>query len=124
MTQEWRFWNSMRVTLTYAVGMATIPYCLALPLALFLNMQFRGRAAFRTLFFLPVVTPVSAAGLVFVYLFSTDFGAVNAALIGLHLIDKPINPSCYLGHCKVHAPSGTVVVSQPNFPEATWTARL
>lgn len=91
MTQEWRFWNSLRVTLTYAFGMVSIPYCLALPLALFLNMKLPGRAAFRTLFFLPVVTPVTAAGLVFVYLFNTDFGVVNTVLMALGLIHKPIS---------------------------------
>ena len=91
MVGEWRFWNSMRVTLTYALGMVFIPYSLALPLALFMNMKIPGRAVFRTLFFLPVVTPISAAGLVFVYLFNTDFGIVNSALLSLDLVQKPIS---------------------------------
>lgn len=91
MTQEWRFWNSLRVTLTYAFGMVIFPYALALPLALFMNMKIKGRALFRTLFFLPVVTPVSAAGLVFVFLFNTNFGIVNAALTALGLIQEPIS---------------------------------
>jgi multiple sugar transport system permease protein len=95
MVQEWRFWNSIRVTLTYAAGLLVIPYCVALPLALFMNMKIPGRAVFRTLFFLPAVTPISAAGLVFVYLFSTDFGIVNSALMSMGFIQEPIG---WLGH--------------------------
>jgi len=91
MTQEWRFWNSLTVTLKYAFGLLVIPYALALPMALFMNMKIKARAVFRTLFFLPVVTPVSAAGLVFVFLFNTDFGIVNSGLLSLGLIQQPVS---------------------------------
>lgn len=107
MTQEWRFWNSLRVTVTYAFGLVVIPYALALPLALFLNMNIPGRAVFRTLFFLPVVTPVTAAGLVFVYLFNTEFGIINSALIALNLIQKPIS---WLGHALTAVPATLAMI--------------
>ncbi|MHB1296297.1 MAG: carbohydrate ABC transporter permease [Anaerolineae bacterium] len=83
MVQETRFWNSVRVTLTFAIGMVVIPYSIALPLALFMNAAMRGREFFRTIFFLPVVTPISASALVFRYLFNTDYGLVNELLQGL-----------------------------------------
>ncbi len=86
MVHEPRFWNSMRVTLTYAIGMVLIPYGVALPLALFMNMAIRGRQIFRTIFFLPVVTPISASALVFVYLFNTDYGLINYVLLKLGII--------------------------------------
>jgi ABC-type sugar transport system permease subunit len=107
MTQEWRFWNSLRVTLTYAFGMVVFPYALALPLALFMNIKIKGRALFRTLFFLPVVTPVSAAGLVFVFLFNTDFGIVNAALRALGLIQTPIS---WLGRAQTAIPTTLTMI--------------
>jgi ABC-type sugar transport system permease subunit len=107
MFDDWRFWNSIRVTLVYAFGMVVVPYCIALPLALFLNMKIPGRAVFRTLFFLPVVTPVSAAGLVFVYLFNTDFGVVNSALMSLNLIPKPIS---WLGHAETAIPATLTMI--------------
>jgi multiple sugar transport system permease protein len=91
MRLEWRFWNSLRVSATYAIGMATLPYLLALPLAIFMNMKIRGRAVFRTMFFLPVVTPIASAGIVFVYLFNTDFGLVNSVLLKTNLISTPIS---------------------------------
>ncbi len=86
-----RFWNSFRVTLIYAAGLVVVPYLLALPLALFLNTKIPGRAIFRTLFFLPVVTPITAAGMVFIYLFNTDFGFVNSVLLNLGVIEAPIS---------------------------------
>lgn len=107
MTEEWRFWNSMRVTLTYAIGMVIIPYAIALPLALFMNMKIKGRALFRTLFFLPVVTPVSAAGLVFVYLFNTDYGIVNAFLKQIGLITENIS---WLGRAETAIPTTMMMI--------------
>jgi len=62
----------------------------ALPLALFLNMRIPGRTVFRTLFFLPAVTPITAAGLVFVYLFNTNFGIINTALLALGVVSEPV----------------------------------
>jgi len=107
MVQEWRFWNSLRVTSIYAAGMVVFPYALALPLALFMNMKIKGRTLYRTLFFLPVVTPVSAAGLVFVFLFNTDFGIVNAALVSLGLIGTPIS---WLGRAGTAIPTTLTMI--------------
>ncbi len=95
LVKDWRFWNDLRVSLTYTIGMVLGPYCVALPLALFMNMRMRGRALFRTLFFLPVVTPVSAAGLVFIYLLNADYGIINYVLRFLGIIHGPYS---WLGH--------------------------
>ena len=123
MSKEWRFWNSLRVTLTYAVGMVFIPYLIALPLAIFMNMKIKGRAVFRTLFFLPVVTPMTAAGLVFVFLFNTDFGIVNSVLINLHLISEPVS---WLGRGATAIPTTLVMIvwSQAGFNAVTLLAGL
>jgi multiple sugar transport system permease protein len=53
-------------------------------LAVLVNQKIRGRALFRTLFYLPAVVPPVAAALTFRLLFDRDAGAVNAAgdLIG------------------------------------------
>jgi len=107
MTQEWRFWNSLRVTLTYAVGLVFLPYMVALPLALFMNMKIKGRAIFRTLFFLPVVTPITAVGLVFVFMFNTDFGIVNTALLNIGLIAEPIS---WLGRGETAIPTTMIMI--------------
>jgi ABC-type sugar transport system permease subunit len=102
-----RFWNSLRVTLTYAAGLTFIPYMIALPLALFLNMRVPGRGVFRTLFFLPVVTPITAAGMVFIYLFNTDFGVINSFLMWLRVISEPIS---WLGRAETAIPASMALI--------------
>jgi ABC-type sugar transport system permease subunit len=123
MAQEWRFRNSLRVTLIYAAGLVVIPYMLALPMALFLNMKIKARAVFRTIFFLPVVTPVSAAGLVFVFLFNTDFGIINSALLNVGLIREPVS---WLGHAETAIPASLTMIvwSNAGFNAVTFLAGL
>ncbi len=72
------FWDSARVTLWYAVG--TVPITLALSVAAGLAL-FRVRAmagVLRTAFFLPYVTSVVAAAMVWRELFAPRSGLVNA----------------------------------------------
>jgi multiple sugar transport system permease protein len=107
MVQTDRFWNSLRVTLIYAAGLVIIPYLLALPLALFLNTKIPGRAIFRTLFFLPVVTPITAAGMVFIYLFNTDFGVINSFLLSWGIIDERIS---WLGRANTAIPASMSLI--------------
>lgn len=80
------FWNSVRVTVYYAVGMTLGGLLLGLLLAVLLNQQIIGRTFYRTLYFLPVVTPTVASGIVWKYLFDPSQGAVNhlLSIVGLH----------------------------------------
>ena len=74
------FWNSLRVTVLYAGGMTVISLALGMLVASLLNGQIRGRAFYRALYFLPVVTPTVAAGVVWKYLFDPSQGVVNRSL--------------------------------------------
>ncbi|MBV7339394.1 sugar ABC transporter permease [Chloroflexi bacterium TSY] len=123
MVQTPRFWNSMRVTLTYAAGLVIIPYLVALPLALFLNMKIPGRGAFRTLFFLPAVTPITAAGMVFIFLFNTEFGVINYFLLSLNLISEPVS---WLGRGETAIPASMALIvwGQAGFNAVTLLAGL
>lgn len=123
MAQEWRFRNSLRVTLIYAAGLVIIPYLISLPMALFMNMKIKARAVFRTIFFLPVVTPVSAAGLVFVFLFNTDFGIINSALLAIGLIQEPVS---WLGRAATAIPATLTMIvwSNAGFNAVTLLAGL
>jgi len=59
---------------------------LALGLALILNARFtKGKGFFRTLYFIPVVTPIVAVASMFILIFDNQYGLLNAALqkIGL-----------------------------------------
>jgi multiple sugar transport system permease protein len=52
----------------------------ALLLAVALNQKLLGRAAFRTIFYLPAITPSVASAVVWRQIFNTDFGVLNNIL--------------------------------------------
>jgi multiple sugar transport system permease protein len=52
----------------------------ALGLALLLNMNVRGQAIYRTLFYIPSIVPVIASSMIFVWIFQPSFGLVNSLL--------------------------------------------
>jgi len=72
---------------------ASVPLSLlcGLGIALLLNNQLlRGRGVFRTLFFLPVVTPFVVVAIIWKWLYNGDFGLFNYYLLKTNLIDKPL----------------------------------
>lgn len=77
------FWNSLRVTLIYAGAMTLSALALGMFVAVLLNQNIFGRALYRTLYFLPVITPTVAAGVVWKYLFDPSQGVVNRLLGGI-----------------------------------------
>lgn len=79
------FWNSLRVTLLYAVGVTFLALALGLGVAVLLNQPIRGQAVYRVLYFLPVITPTVASGVVWKYLFDPTQGVVNRGLLAVGL---------------------------------------
>lgn len=80
------FRNSLFVTGIYALGITVASLALGVFVALLLNQGLRGRAVYRALYFLPVITPSVAAGVVWKALFDPSQGAVNGLLerVGIH----------------------------------------
>lgn len=78
------FRNSMVVTVLYAMAVCALSVGTGLGAACLLNGRLRGRAVYRTAFFLPVVTSSIAAAAVWRYLFDQS-GPVNAALTAFGL---------------------------------------
>ena len=76
-------WRTARWTLVAVIGQIGI----GLPVALYLNMQFRGRAFTRTLALVPWVVPAPVVAIVWVYIFDGNFGVFNELLLRLGLID-------------------------------------
>jgi multiple sugar transport system permease protein len=74
------FWNSLRVTALYAGGMTLGSLWLGLLVATLLNLKVSGRSFYRALYFLPVITPTVAAGVVWKHLFDPSQGVVNRSL--------------------------------------------
>src|SRR5688500_19423283 len=63
---------------------------IGLLIALLLNNQIRARGFFRTLFYIPVITPLVIAAIIWKWVFNGDYGLLNYYLIKLHVIDEPL----------------------------------
>jgi len=72
------FWNSMGVTGIYILGTVIPSVIIGLLLAALLNIEWiKGRGLFRTLFYIPVVTSMAAAAVIWGWLYEPNFGLVN-----------------------------------------------
>ena len=85
-----RFGGAIVNTLYYTAASVPLTMGLGLLIALLLNNQIRARGFFRTLFYLPVVTPLVIAAIIWKWLYSGDFGLLNYYLIQVGLIDEPL----------------------------------
>lgn len=74
------FQLAVRNTLIIVLIGVPITIVLALGSALFINSLRRGRGLFQTIYFLPYVTSTIAIGLVFRWLFHSDYGYINYVL--------------------------------------------
>ncbi len=83
------FWPSMGRTVEYAFVMVPIGIGLSLLAATLLNQGLKGTAIYRTLFFLPSLTPVVAAAVIWRWLYQPDFGAINWLLWELGVDQGP-----------------------------------
>jgi multiple sugar transport system permease protein len=80
-----KFIRSMINTLLYAIG--TVPFSIALAtiLAVLLNQKIKGMVVYRTLYFIPVITMPIAVGMVWKWLYNSEFGLINYVLGSLNL---------------------------------------
>ena len=71
------FFASVRATALYTF--LSVPACVAVSfaLALLLNTRIRARGLFRAALFLPVIIPLAASSVIWMWLFQPDFGVVN-----------------------------------------------
>jgi multiple sugar transport system permease protein len=72
-------------TLYYTILEVPLSTAGALGLALLLNMNVRGKAFYRTLFYIPSIVPIVASSLIFVWIFQPSFGIVNSLLADVHI---------------------------------------
>jgi multiple sugar transport system permease protein len=80
------FWSAFVNTLYFALVGGPLTVAVSLFAALLVNAKVtRFKAAFRTIYFAPVVTTLVAVALVFKYLYHPRFGLLNLALGALHL---------------------------------------
>jgi multiple sugar transport system permease protein len=84
-TLDNQFWASLGRTARYALMVVPLGIVCSLLAALLLNQGFKGTAAFRTVFFLPSITPIIASVLIWLWMLQPSIGVVNylLSLVGI-----------------------------------------
>lgn len=84
-TQDKEFWNSLKVTILFALYTVPGKLIMALAVAMFLNRDLKGINLIRTLYYIPSLFGGSVAVALLWRLMFLDNGVVNAMLTTLHL---------------------------------------
>ena len=77
-------------TFWWVVGSIAFQVVLGVATAVLLNQNFRGRAALRSAALIPWVIPGIVAATTWAWMFHTEFGIINYALVGGGVIPAPI----------------------------------
>lgn len=78
-------WQALVNTFKYAIIEVPFSIAIALVLAVLLNRKMVGRAAYRTIFFLPMVAAPAAIAMVWRWLYNSEFGLLN------HILGAKVN---------------------------------
>jgi multiple sugar transport system permease protein len=74
------FWDALRVTLTYALFSVPAGIVASLGIALLMNQSVPGLRIWRTIYYLPAVVSGVAVAMLWIWVFHSEFGAINLAL--------------------------------------------
>jgi multiple sugar transport system permease protein len=74
------FIPSVKATAYFAFGSVFLRIIYSFLIAALLNQEIRGKAIFRTIYYLPVIVPVIASSMIWTWAYSVDFGLFNAIL--------------------------------------------
>lgn len=74
-----RFWTSLYNTVFYMIGIP-IGMILAILLALAMNRKMFGVEAFRAIYYIPVVSSVTAVSILWLWIYNGDYGLLNQVL--------------------------------------------
>lgn len=85
------FLDSLWRTLRWDVAVVLSELLIALPIALFLNLTFRGRGFLRVAMMIPYITPPAVVGLLFAYMFDGNFGVINDILVKIGVLDRYVS---------------------------------
>jgi multiple sugar transport system permease protein len=84
--QDPLFWKSLGVTFRYALVAVPLGVVIAVILALFLNLNIKGIAVYRTIFFLPSIVPTVATSMIFLWILNPQSGLINGLLRSFGII--------------------------------------
>jgi len=80
------FWISLYNTIYYTLIGVPLRVIAALCVALAMNLKLRGISVYRTIYYIPSITPAVASSIMWLWIFNPDFGLANTLLgyIGIH----------------------------------------
>ncbi len=104
------FWRSLRNTLEFSGLFVPSVTILSLLSAVLLDQKIRGRAFFKALVFVPVITPSTIVGVVWLFAYQPDLGLLNEVLRWLHL-----PTSLWLGSATIALPALVIVTVWQRF---------
>jgi multiple sugar transport system permease protein len=84
------FWAAVGHTVYFTVGSVIPAMAIGLGLALLLNTQLRALGLFRALYYLPALTPLVIAAIIWKWVYNADYGLANYYLLQLGVIDDPV----------------------------------
>lgn len=85
-----RFRQAIVNTFYYTAVSVPLTMIFGLMIALLLNNQIKARGLFRTLYYIPVITPLVVAAIIWKWVYNGDFGLLNYYLIKFNLINEPL----------------------------------
>jgi multiple sugar transport system permease protein len=85
-----RFHQAVINTAYYTAASVPLTMGIGLLVALLLNTEIRARGFFRALFYLPVLTPLVIASIIWKWVYNGDYGLLNYYLLELNLIQEPL----------------------------------
>ncbi|MCZ9883298.1 sugar ABC transporter permease [Arthrobacter sp. B2a2-09] len=91
MLKDESWWQSVLITLIFALGQILLGLPLSLFLATILNSGLKGMAVFRGIFFLPYVISIAVIGVVFYFLLRPVNGVINGILQALRIISVDVD---------------------------------
>lgn len=91
MVNDQVFLQGLWRTLRWDVAVVLTQMAIALPIALFLNISFRGRAVVRAAMLVPYIIPPAVTALLWLYMFDGHFGVANDLMVKLGILDQYVS---------------------------------
>lgn len=107
------FWQSLGVTAAFTVGVVAGHFLLGFAFAHLLNLEIRGRTAFRAILLLPWLLPEVVAANIFKWILHPANGILNGWLRALGVIEEPLS---WLGNPSYALPTLIVVCIWKGYP--------
>lgn len=84
------FWNGLRLSAIFTVSCLSLQFILGYALALLFRRPFPGNGVIRALLLVGWILPPVVTGTVFRWIFDSDYGVLNHALMSAGIIETPV----------------------------------